>query len=247
MFEQTLLVKPRRNPWATLLSFAVDGLLLAALVLAPLIFTEVLPQIMRAVEIGPPPACEPAAAERPPAAEPRRAPEPQQTNFADDGRLIAPPKIPTTIVHVVDLAPEPGFLSSARGVIGSLPGGSGGNSDVIRVLADMKPAPAPPPPPPEPTTRRVFVGGNVQQARAIFQPDPIYPVIAIQARVSGTVRLAAWISEQGAIEELRVVEGHPLLIAAAVQAVRQWRYRPLVLNGVPQKVETTIDVHFRLN
>lgn len=247
MFEQTFLAKPRRNPWATLLSFAVDGLLLAALLIAPLLFTEVLPQIMRAVEIGPPPAGEPAPAERPPAAEPRQAPQLRPTDFADDGRLIAPPEIPKKIiVDLADQLPEAGPAPSGGGVIGSLPSGSGGNSDLIRMFTIARPEPAPPPPP-ETAKTRVFVGGVVQQARATFQPDPIYPLIAVRARVTGTVRLAAVISEQGVIEELRVVEGHPMLIEAATQAVRQWRYRPLVLNGVPHKVDTTIDVHFRLN
>jgi protein TonB len=108
-------------------------------------------------------------------------------------------------------------------------------------------APSPPPQPAPQPLRRIWVGGDLQQARAIYQPQPAYPRLALQAHITGVVRLAAVISARGTIEELRVIDGPALLIDAAVEAVRQWRYRPLVLNGVPYEVDTRIEVRFVLN
>jgi protein TonB len=76
---------------------------------------------------------------------------------------------------------------------------------------------------------------------------PIYPPLARQTRISGTVRLHAIISKDGSIQQLEVMSGHPLLQQAALDAVRQWRYQPTLLNGEPVEVDTTIDVIFSLN
>jgi protein TonB len=80
----------------------------------------------------------------------------------------------------------------------------------------------------------------------IASPKPPYPPLARQARIQGTVKLEAVISKEGTIENLTVVSGHPLLIQAALDAVKQWRYRPTMLNGVAVEVVTTIDVNFTL-
>ena len=92
----------------------------------------------------------------------------------------------------------------------------------------------------------VRVGIGVQEAKLVFSPKPLYPPLAKQARISGTVRLAAQISADGHIEDLRVVSGHPMLIQAAIEAVRQWVYRPTLLNGEPVEVLTEIQVNFIL-
>ena len=84
-------------------------------------------------------------------------------------------------------------------------------------------------------------------AMAISRPNPIYPPLAKQARIQGMVRLEAEISKQGTIESLRVVSGHPLLVQAALDAVKQWRYKPTILNNEPVAVATTIDVNFTLS
>ena len=76
--------------------------------------------------------------------------------------------------------------------------------------------------------------------------NPIYPRLAQQARAQGVVVLAAVISKEGTVERLRVISGHPLLNQAALDAVKQWRYRPTMLNGDPVEVETTITVTFTL-
>jgi protein TonB len=75
----------------------------------------------------------------------------------------------------------------------------------------------------------------------------MYPPLARQTRISGTVRLHAIIGKNGAVQQLEVISGHPLLVQAALDAVRQWRYRPTLLNGEPVEVDTTIDVIFSLN
>jgi protein TonB len=91
------------------------------------------------------------------------------------------------------------------------------------------------------------VGGKVQEAKLIKRVMPVYPVLARQARISGTVHLMAVIAKDGAIQDLRVLSGHPLLIASAVNAVRQWVYRPTLLNGQPMEVMAPIDVIFTLS
>jgi len=80
----------------------------------------------------------------------------------------------------------------------------------------------------------------------IRKVQPTYPPLARSARIQGTVVLQAVISTQGTIENLRVVTGHPLLAPAAIEAVRQWRYRPYILNNDPVEVETQITVNFSL-
>lgn len=86
----------------------------------------------------------------------------------------------------------------------------------------------------------------MQRAKLIRQVRPRYPVLAVQARIQGTVILEAIISKQGLVEDLRVIDGHPLLIGRALEAVRQWRYRPTVLNGVPVEVIARISVRFNM-
>ena len=105
---------------------------------------------------------------------------------------------------------------------------------------------APPPPKPK-LTGPLRVGGNVQAARIINRVQPSYPPLARQTRISGTVRLHAIIGKDGTIQQLEVMNGHPLLQQAALDAVRQWRYQPTLLNGEPVEVDTTIDVIFSLN
>ena len=128
------------------------------------------------------------------------------------------------------------------GVLGGIEGGSAGG--ILGGIVSAAPPPPTPPPPPPP--ERVRVGGQVQSAKLLNQPRPSYPPLARQARIQGTVRLEAVISKDGAIEELKVVSGHPLLIQSAIDAVKQWRYQPTQLNGVAVEVVTTIDVNFTL-
>ena len=98
----------------------------------------------------------------------------------------------------------------------------------------------------DPRPQRIRVGGNVAQANLISQERPVYPPLAKQARIQGTVRLQAIVGKEGNVNQLEVVAGHPLLVQAALDAVRTWRYQPTLLNGEPVEVVTTIDVVFTL-
>ncbi|MGD1095138.1 MAG: TonB family protein [Bryobacteraceae bacterium] len=106
----------------------------------------------------------------------------------------------------------------------------------------------PGPPPPQPAASQPLrVGGNIQEAKLIKKVTPIYPQAAKLARIQGTVRFEATISKTGTIRDLRVVNGPMLLIPAATEAVKQWIYRPTLLNGEPTELVTQIDVTFSLN
>jgi TonB family protein len=103
-----------------------------------------------------------------------------------------------------------------------------------------------PAPPPSGDTKRITIGGNVQQAKLISQPKPVYPPLAKQARIQGVVQMQAVIGVDGAVKNLQVISGHPLLVAAAMEAVQQWTYQQTLLNGQPVEVLTQIDVNFTL-
>jgi protein TonB len=87
----------------------------------------------------------------------------------------------------------------------------------------------------------------MMEGNLIYRPQPVYPPLARSARVQGAVLLQAIISREGTIEHLQVLSGHPMLVQAAINAVRQWRYRPYVLNGEPVEVETQVTVNFVLS
>jgi protein TonB len=97
------------------------------------------------------------------------------------------------------------------------------------------------------TPQRVRVGGNVIAANLIKKVTPNYPPLAKQARISGQVRFTAIIGKDGTIQNLQLITGHPLLVAAAQEAVKQWIYKPTLLNGEPVEVITQIDVNFSLS
>jgi protein TonB len=154
-------------------------------------------------------------------------------------------------VAIIDESDIPPPSAGASGVVGGVPGGIPGGTPggVIGGIISST-SMLPPPPPPEKKVeapKRIRVGGQVQQARLISQPKPLYPPLAKQARIQGTVRLEAIISKTGTIEELKVISGHPLLVQAALEAVKQWRYQPTFLNNEPVEVATTIDVNFTLS
>jgi protein TonB len=125
---------------------------------------------------------------------------------------------------------------------------AGGN---LRILISLPPPPPPPPPAPAAADGqalgRIRVGGNVQSMKLVAQPRPTYPPEAKAARIQGVVQLLAIISRDGAVQNLTVISGHPLLVAAALESVKQWVYQPTLLNGEPTEVETEIDVNFTLS
>jgi TonB family protein len=121
--------------------------------------------------------------------------------------------------------------------------------DAKKAQAQLVQAPPPPPPPrpPNNVVTRIRVGGGVQQENLIHKIDPVYPPLAYQARIQGTVRFTAIIGRDGRIENLQLVSGHPLLVQAAREAVSQWEYRPTLLNGSRVEVVTQVDVNFTLS
>lgn len=163
--------------------------------------------------------------------------------------FVAPPRIPRAAAQVADdLSREPITPPSGMGVpFGTGPLGPA--SGLIDTIGAKLPAP-----PPTPVTRKteqpaapLLQGGRVQAAKLIRQVIPQYPPLARQARISGTVRLQGLIAKDGTIKDLQLISGHPLLVRAALDAVRQWVYRPTTLNGETVEVAAPIDVVFTLN
>jgi len=158
------------------------------------------------------------------------------------GKLVAPKAIPKDVKIIKEEEAPPDMGGMAGGVPGGVAGGSMGG--VIGGVIGGAGSGAPPPP--KASLKRVTVGGNVQAARLINKVQPLYPPLARQTRISGTVKLHAIIGKDGTVQRLEVQSGHPLLVQAAQDAVRQWRYQPTLLNGEPVEVDTEIDVIFSL-
>lgn len=156
---------------------------------------------------------------------------------------VTPRSVPTTPVVISDDAiPSTGAIGTNQNATG-FTGSPASFADLLKIAPPApKPVAAEPVKPDAPHP----VGGDVQAAKLIKKVIPVYPVLARQARISGTVRLAGVIAKDGTIEQLQVVSGHPLLVKSAVDAVRQWVYKPTLLNGVAVEVIAPIDVIFTL-
>jgi protein TonB len=222
-----------------------EVLLVGAMTLVPLIYTEALPkaiwtEVLR-VPLPPPP---------PPSSLGPRTSRRATRVVSSDEILKVPPSIPPTIAQVHDEPVPPAqFPSMSNGVLGgTYDGQSGAGLDAVmrNILGNSTSQPPPPQrsQPSQPT--RIRVGGIVSAARLIYQPKPEYPQLARMARAEGSVDLEAIIGKDGTIEELKVLRGHPLLVKAALEAVRQWRYQPTLLDGEPVEVLTEISVNFKL-
>ena len=134
-------------------------------------------------------------------------------------------------------------------MIPEMPGEIGPGAVQVIDLGDRVARPEPPrsvqPAPPEKHPLKISEG--VLEAQLISRVEPQYPSLARQTRTEGAVQLHAIISRDGRITSLEVISGHPYLVKAALDAVRQWRYRPTMLNGEPVEVDTSITVIFRLH
>jgi periplasmic protein TonB len=244
MFEEMVVSSPKgkktNKPWTVALSMILQVAFLSVLILIPLIYTEALPKAsLGMLLIAPPPPPPPPP---PPAAAPVVHVKPQ-AHLMDAGKLVAPKAIPKEVKIIKeDAEPDPGMMGVAGGVPGGVPGGQMGGV-IGGVIGGVGGAP----PPPKPTQTRIRQGGAVTAASLINRVQPSYPPLARQTRISGTVRLHAIISKSGTVQQLEVISGHPLLVQAALDAVKQWKYRPTTLNGEPVEVDTTIDVIFSLN
>ena len=244
MFEEMVVSSPNpkktNKPWTVVISMLFQVAFLSILILIPLIYTEALPKTMMATMLTAPPPPPPPP---PPPAPTQIVRVKPQAHLMDAGKLVAPKVIPKDIKIIKEEA-EPDM--SSVGMQGGVPGGVAGGS-MGGVLGGVIGGMGGAPPPPKPKlTGPLKVGGNVQAARILNRVQPVYPPLARQTRISGTVRLHAIISKDGSIQQLEVISGHPLLQQNALDAVRQWRYRPTLLNGKPVEVETYITVIFQL-
>jgi periplasmic protein TonB len=242
MFEDSLIesggkLKTKRG-LTTGISFVFEAVIVGIMVLIPLLFTEALPktQLMTFLVAPPPPPPPPP----PPAAEPIRVVKPVQTDIIN-GELRTPTKIPKKVEMIKEDEAPPVMAGVVGGVPGGVPGGSMGG--VIGGIISSAPVAVPK----VATPQRVRVSQGVTQGLRIRYVQPQYPPLARQARIQGTVVLQAEISKSGDIQDLRLVSGHPMLAPAAIEAVKQWRYKPYYLNGEPVEVETQITVNFSLS
>ncbi len=245
MFEDSLLesggrLKTKRG-WTTAFSFGLQVVLIAVMVIIPLLFTEALPtRELTAMLVAPPPPPPPPP---PPAAAPVRVVKQVQTDIIN-GQLRTPTSIPKEVKMIKEEeAPPP--VASMGGVVGGVPGGVPGGQmgGVIGGIISSAPVAVPK----VATPQRVRVSAGVQQGLLIKKVQPTYPPLARQARIQGTVVLQAEISKDGTIQNLRLISGHPMLTQSAIEAVKQWRYKPYYLNGEPVEVETQITVIFSLS
>jgi len=234
LLESAVVKKQTKKGLAFVASAGFQLACLVVLLLLPLIYTQALPKaIIRSLVISVVPSpLEPTRAQV------ASAPAPKRTvHFMRDTILRAPTRIPPTVsmLNESELPPElPAnpFLSEFSGV------------NLVDAQPDSTHAPAPPKPSSE--LPRVKLGGDVQAAKILSRIQPIYPVLALQAGIQGEVILHAIIGKEGRVSELEVISGHPLLARAALEAVKQWRYQPTMLNREPVEVDTTITVTFAL-
>jgi periplasmic protein TonB len=210
------------------------------LLLLPLYFTEALDthQLNPTLLVPTPPAAPP-----PPAASTRSiAPKRKVSPVA--GKLLAPTVIPHRIAHLSeepdasDLAPA---ILPGDGVPGGVPGGQPGG-----VIGGVLSGAAPPAPAPVSSAPKgpIRVGHGVKAPRIIFAPNPVYPVLARQAKISGAVVIDAVIDTQGNVVEMRTVSGQQILALAAMEALRHWKYEPTILGGEAIPVELLVTITF---
>jgi periplasmic protein TonB len=228
--------RPQRHAKDVVASVVFHILFIAALVLPSLYYTQTidLKKFTQTFLVAPPPP--PPAPPAPAATKVTTAP---RHSFINAGKLLAPTVIPKTIVIVKE---EP--FPPDTGVMGGVPGGQLGGviggivNDASRTYVPVPPAPQPKAP--------IRVGGRVRRPRLLVQPAPIYPILAKQTKLEGIVLIDAVIDTVGNVVEMRVVSGNSLLIPAALEAVRQWKYEPTYLNDQAIAVQLIVTVTFRL-
>lgn len=233
-------------------SMVFHALLITVALVLPLMFPQHIEPWVTTLLVAPlpPPPAPPPPVEAAPAPVEQSAPKVITVVQVDPGAMIAPTMIPKDIAIVVE---DPALASKGvvGGVTGGVPGGVlggvlGGLLASTAKAAEVIPPP-PPPPPPMPTSLHkdpIRVGGMVQEPKIVKLVPPVYPPLAQKARVSGTVILEATLTVDGTVEEIRVISGHPLLVNAAIDCVKQWKYEPTYLNGEPVAVILTAKVSF---
>jgi periplasmic protein TonB len=237
LFHDSLVVsgvKSRpRNPWAAVGSVTLLSFLLLALVVIPLLHTDTLPTRETLTMLYVPSAA--AASNVTSLPVPRSTPRNTPTNM----------RIPIA-VHTTQEVPSPP-VDTAGGLVGGVPGGvvSGIPGGVLgQVLRSTGGAPVLAT---TPAPKRIRVPARMAEANLVYDVAPKYPPEAGRARIEGTVVLLAVIGKDGTVEDVRVEKGLPVLAQAAIEAVKQWRYRPYLLNGEPVEVDSQITINFTLS
>ncbi len=219
--------------------------LLALMLIIPLLVTPALPKSFLATMLTAPPP--PAAPPPPPPAAPVVHVRPT-AHLIEAGKLIAPKSIPKDVNIIKEDAPPPdlGASTVTGGVVGGVPGGQIGGVLGGIIGGGVNTAAPPPPPPPAPVVQRITKGGDVMMATAMNKVQPVYPQLARQARVQGTVRLHTLIDKDGKVIEVTYMSGPAMLVQAARDAVLQWRFHPTMLNNTPVQVECVFELNFNL-
>jgi protein TonB len=225
-------IKVGSQKWYTVpLSIIAHVVLFAAVIIIPLMATDVLPTPPSMMAfVGSPPTPPPPPPPPPSAAPPPKTPQPVANPNA------APIEAPKQIV------PETPSVGVSEGVPGGVEGGVPGGV-MGGVVGGLPEAPPPPPPPPQAPVR---VGGAIKQPTQLKNVPPVYPPIAQSARVQGVVIIEATIGADGKVKDAKVLRSIPLLDQAALDAVKQWVFTPTLLNNVPVPVIMTVTVNFTL-
>ncbi len=242
MFEQSLLADGpvAKKTGAFAASFTAQILFIGVALLIPLVYQEVLPMVKLSTPLAIPVLTHPQPP-KPPMDEPRStqlvprkpgvfyAPPHPDRDFVERPIALdaAPAFIDGPVIIATNLPPTPQLLSHVENIPPPIV------KPVVQTNVTLPPTP-------------VKLGGDVLAAKLIKRIVPVYPPIAKQARVSGTVHLEGIVAKDGTIRNLHVLSGHPLLVPAALEAVRQWVYSPTLLNGAPVEVDAPIDVNFIL-
>lgn len=227
--------RPLPRAWTRFVSIALHAALLVVVLVVPLLRDDGLPEKVDQVQafFAAPPEFAPPPPPPPPAAAARAVPRARAAEVPAPG-FVAPVEVPTEIV------PEEGLdLGAEGGVQGGVEGGVPGG--VVGGVVGGLPEAAPPPP-----ARPLRVGADVREPRKVRTVAPVYPDLAVKARIQGAVVLECQIDVRGRVVEVKVLRGNPLLIDPAVEAVRQWVYTPTLLNGVPVPVLMDVTVTFNL-
>jgi len=246
MFEQSILLPdPTKKGWTFAASIVVEVAAVSFILLIPLIYTERLGMgWIQSISISPPIAKPPVTA------------VPQTTTRRPTTRVYDPWRPSAYLRPTLDLLNDPPEMLSVKDCPGCVPGAVPVNSTGIVGIGDDIVIPQPPKPQPKPADVKkpdpppaapMNVSKGAQEAKIIRRVIPAYPSLAKAARVQGVVKLQGVISTEGRIEHLQVISGHPLLVQAAVDAVKQWVYRPTLLSGQPVEVIAPIEVNFILS
>jgi protein TonB len=197
-----------------------------------------IPDMMAFVAAAPAPPAPPP----PPPAVRRAAPAKPQPEPAGN-QSAAPIEAPSAIVAETFVPSD----QDAEGVEGGVEGGIAGGV-LGGVVGGLLAAPAPAPPPPPVATPRapVRIGGQIEAPALLYRVNPQYPDVAVHAKITGVVILEATVDIDGHVESVRVLRSVSLLDKAAIEAVKQWRYSPLALNGIPVPFILTVTLSFSL-